>query len=129
MRELRAAARLPFGLEVVAFAEGGQRYKATFLGSSALTGHFDPAWLDQRDADGVSMREAMTAAGLPGTMEAIAACKRDPARYLGFVEVHIEQAPCSTTSTCRSASSPASTAARATSAEISALPATPAPRP
>jgi N-carbamoyl-L-amino-acid hydrolase len=39
------------------------------------------------------MREAMRAAGPPGTMEAIAALKRDAARYLGFVEVHIEQGP------------------------------------
>ncbi|MCI1192427.1 2-oxo-4-hydroxy-4-carboxy-5-ureidoimidazoline decarboxylase [Calidifontimicrobium sp. SYSU G02091] len=95
VRELhRAGRRLPFGLEVVAFAEEeGQRYKATFLGSGALTGHFDPAWLDQADADGVTMRDAMRAAGLPGTMDAIAALKRDPARYLGFVEVHIEQGP------------------------------------
>jgi N-carbamoyl-L-amino-acid hydrolase len=95
VRELhRARRRLPFGLEVVAFAEEeGQRYKATFLGSGALTGHFDPAWLDQADADGVTMRDAMRAAGLPGTMDAIAALKRDPARYLGFVEVHIEQGP------------------------------------
>jgi N-carbamoyl-L-amino-acid hydrolase len=86
--------RLPFGIEVVAFAEEeGQRYKATFLGSGALTGHFDPAWLDQQDAEGVTMREAMRAAGLPGTMEAIGALRRDPADYLGFVEVHIEQGP------------------------------------
>jgi hypothetical protein len=41
--------------EVVAFAEEeGQRYKATFLGSGALTGDFDAAWLDQVDADGVT---------------------------------------------------------------------------
>jgi N-carbamoyl-L-amino-acid hydrolase len=95
VRELaRAGRRLPFGIELVAFAEEeGQRYKATFLGSGALTGHFDPAWLDQKDADGVAMREAMRHAGLPGTLEAIAALKRDPARYLGFVEVHIEQGP------------------------------------
>ncbi len=86
--------RLPFGIELVAFAEEeGQRYKATFLGSGALTGDFDPGWLDQVDADGVSMREAMRAAGLPGTLEAIAALERDPRRYLGFVEVHIEQGP------------------------------------
>ncbi len=93
--ELHAAGRrLPFGIEVVAFAEEeGQRYKATFLGSGALTGGFDPAWLDQTDADGVSMRAAMQAAGLPATMVAIAAERRDPARYLGFVEVHIEQGP------------------------------------
>jgi N-carbamoyl-L-amino-acid hydrolase len=95
VRELKAAGRrLPFGIEVVGFAEEeGQRYKATFLGSGALTGHFDPAWLDQHDADGVTMRAAMQAAGLPATLEAIAALKRDPARYLGFVEVHIEQGP------------------------------------
>ncbi|WP_119288559.1 2-oxo-4-hydroxy-4-carboxy-5-ureidoimidazoline decarboxylase [Azohydromonas sediminis] len=95
VRELhRAGRRLPFGLEVVAFAEEeGQRYKATFLGSGALTGHFDPAWLGQADADGITMRDAMRAAGLPGTMDAIVALKRDPARYLGFVEVHIEQGP------------------------------------
>jgi len=86
--------RLPFGIEVVAFSEEeGQRYKATFLSSGALVGQFDAAWLDQQDADGISMRAAMQAAGLPGTLEAIAALKRDAARYLGFVEVHIEQGP------------------------------------
>ena len=89
-----AGRRLPFGIEVVAFAEEeGQRYKATFLGSGALTGHFDPAWLDQQDAQGVSMREAMRAAGLPGDLSAIQALRRDPAQYLGFIEVHIEQGP------------------------------------
>ncbi|MEO8123970.1 MAG: 2-oxo-4-hydroxy-4-carboxy-5-ureidoimidazoline decarboxylase [Burkholderiales bacterium] len=95
VRELhRAGKRLPYGFEVVGFAEEeGQRYKATFLGSGALTGHFDPAWLDQRDADGVSMRDAMHAAGLPGTLETIAAAQRDPANYLGFIETHIEQGP------------------------------------
>lgn len=93
VRELaRQGRRLPLGIEVVGFAEEeGQRYKATFLGSGALTGHFDPAWLDQRDADGVSMREAMHKAGLK--IEDIPKLKRDPARYLGFVEVHIEQGP------------------------------------
>jgi N-carbamoyl-L-amino-acid hydrolase len=95
VRELaRAGRRLPFGIEVVGFSEEeGQRYKATFLGSGALIGQFDPAWLDQKDADGIPMREAMRNAGLPATLEAIAALRRDPARYLGFVEVHIEQGP------------------------------------
>jgi beta-ureidopropionase / N-carbamoyl-L-amino-acid hydrolase len=93
VRELhRAGRRLPFGLEVVGFAEEeGQRYKATFLGSGALTGHFDPAWLEQTDADGVSMRQAMSHAGL--CIDDIPKLRRDPARYLGFVEVHIEQGP------------------------------------
>lgn len=90
----RRGRRLPFDLEVIGFAEEeGQRYKATFLGSGALTGAFDPAWLDQQDADGVPMREAMRQAGLPATLEAIAALRRDPADYLGFVEMHIEQGP------------------------------------
>jgi beta-ureidopropionase / N-carbamoyl-L-amino-acid hydrolase len=95
VRELaRAKRRLPFGIEVVAFAEEeGQRYKATFLGSGALTGHFDANWLDQKDADGIPMRDAMRQADLPASLAAIAALKRDPARYLGFVEVHIEQGP------------------------------------
>jgi N-carbamoyl-L-amino-acid hydrolase len=90
----RTGRRLPFGIEVVAFAEEeGQRYKASFLASGALSGHFDAAWLAQKDADGITMADAMRGAGLPGTLEAIAACRRDPARYLGFVEVHIEQGP------------------------------------
>jgi N-carbamoyl-L-amino-acid hydrolase len=93
VRELsRAGRRLPFGIEVVAFAEEeGQRYKATFLASSALAGRFDPAWLDQHDADGVTMREAMARAGLD--IAGIPKLARDPSRYLGFVEVHIEQGP------------------------------------
>ncbi|MDB5850633.1 MAG: decarboxylase [Rhodoferax sp.] len=93
VRELaRQSKRLPFGFEVVGFAEEeGQRYKATFLGSGALIGHFNPAWLDQQDADGITMRAAMAHAGLKP--EDIPAIQRDPARYLGFVEVHIEQGP------------------------------------
>ena len=84
--------RLPFGIEVVAFAEEeGQRYKATFLGSGALMGDFKPEWLDQQDADGITMRAAMQHAGL--NLEDIPALRRDPAQYLGFVEVHIEQGP------------------------------------
>jgi N-carbamoyl-L-amino-acid hydrolase len=95
VRELHARGqRLPFCLEVVGFAEEeGQRYAATFLASSALTGAFDPTWLDQTDAEGITLSDAMHAAGLPGTMEAISALRRDPALYLGFVEVHIEQGP------------------------------------
>ena len=87
-----AGKRLPFDLEIVAFAEEeGQRYKATFLGSGALTGDFDPAWLDQVDADGIPMRAAMQHAGL--RVDDIPTLKRNPDDYQGFVEVHIEQGP------------------------------------
>jgi N-carbamoyl-L-amino-acid hydrolase len=41
----------------------------------------------------VTMRDAMQAAGHPATMDAINALQRDVSRYLGFVEVHIEQGP------------------------------------
>ena len=84
--------RLPFDLEIVAFAEEeGQRWAATFLGSSALTGHFDAAWLDQRDASGLPLRRAMEQAGL--NLADIPGLRRQAERYQGFVEVHIEQGP------------------------------------
>ena len=93
VRELhRQGKRLPFHFEVVGFAEEeGQRFKATFLGSGALVGQFNSKWLDQKDADGISMRDAMAHAGLNALD--IASLQRNPTDYLGFVEVHIEQGP------------------------------------
>ncbi|AWB33126.1 hydantoinase/carbamoylase family amidase [Orrella marina] len=80
------------GIEVIGFSEEeGQRFAATFLASGAVTGKFNYDWLDQTDANGISMREAIEAAG--HNIEGIASIKRDPARYRGFVEVHIEQGP------------------------------------
>ncbi|WP_353178045.1 2-oxo-4-hydroxy-4-carboxy-5-ureidoimidazoline decarboxylase [Delftia acidovorans] len=93
VRELhRQGKRLPFHIEVVGFAEEeGQRYKATFLGSGALIGDFRQEWLEQKDADGITLREAMQHAGL--CIDDIPKLQRDPTRYLGFIEVHIEQGP------------------------------------
>jgi N-carbamoyl-L-amino-acid hydrolase len=88
--------RLPFGIEVVGFSEEeGQRYKATFLASGALTGHFNPEWLDQADADGILMKNTLLAGteSAQSAIEKIVKLKRDAAHYLGFVEVHIEQGP------------------------------------
>ena len=88
----RQGKRLPFSIEVVGFSEEeGQRYKATFLGSGALVGDFKQEWLDQKDADGITLREAMQHAGL--CIDDIPKLERDPAKYLGFIEVHIEQGP------------------------------------
>ena len=88
----RQGKRLPFNIEVVGFAEEeGQRYKATFLGSGALVGDFKQEWLEQKDADGITLREAMQHAGL--CIDDIPKLERDPAKYLGFIEVHIEQGP------------------------------------
>ena len=84
--------RLPFDLELVAFAEEeGQRYKATFLGSGALVGQFDDRWLEQTDTQGISMRTAMVQAGL--NPQDIGSLQRQAKDYLGFIEVHIEQGP------------------------------------
>jgi beta-ureidopropionase / N-carbamoyl-L-amino-acid hydrolase len=93
VRELkRQNKRLPFHIEVVGFAEEeGQRYKATFLGSGALIGQFDPAWLSQQDANGITMQQAMQHAGL--CVDDIPNIKRQADSYLGFIEVHIEQGP------------------------------------
>lgn len=83
---------LPYHLEVVGFAEEeGVRFKSTFLGSNAIIGQFDLALLEQSDADGVTMRQALEQAGHDPA--AIGAIARNPADLLGFVEVHIEQGP------------------------------------
>jgi hydantoinase/carbamoylase family amidase len=84
--------RLPFDIEVIGFAEEeGVRFKSTFLGSNAVIGKFDMALLEQRDADGIAMRDAITAAGHdPARIPSLARSKDD---VLAFVEVHIEQGP------------------------------------
>jgi allantoate deiminase len=91
--ELHAAGtRLPFAIEVVGFAdEEGVRFGATLLGSRAVAGTFDPAALDAVDADGVSMRDAMTAFGLAAARIGDAARRRPD--VLAYAELHIEQGP------------------------------------
>jgi beta-ureidopropionase / N-carbamoyl-L-amino-acid hydrolase len=96
----KSGKRLPFGIEVVAFSEEeGQRFKATFLASSALTGEFNPAWLEQQDSEGNQLFARIHSAYSAIKNEAfdvseeIAKLKRDPDDYLGFVEIHIEQGP------------------------------------
>src|SRR5258708_30041867 len=84
--------RLPFAVEVVAFAdEEGLRYGTTYLGSRALAGTFDPADLERVDAGGVTMAEAIRAFG--GDPGRIAADRWSGGDLLGYVEVHIEQGP------------------------------------
>jgi N-carbamoyl-L-amino-acid hydrolase len=49
--------------------------------------------LDAVDADGITMRQALTLAGGGHDDRQIGAIARNPADVLGFVEVHIEQGP------------------------------------
>jgi hydantoinase/carbamoylase family amidase len=87
------AGKLPFGVEVIAFGdEEGVRFPMTLSGSRAVAGTFDPQALEGRDADGVSMAEALQAFGLAHPEE-IQSVARAPAEVLGYVELHIEQGP------------------------------------
>jgi beta-ureidopropionase / N-carbamoyl-L-amino-acid hydrolase len=84
--------RLPFHLEIIGFSEEeGVRYQSTFLGSNAVIGQFDMTLLDKVDAQGITMRQALTEAGHDVTK--IAAVARKPEDVMAFVEVHIEQGP------------------------------------
>ncbi len=79
-------------IEVVAFGdEENVRFPTNLSTSYALAGRFNPAWLDGRDQDGISLRDALVAFG--GDPEGAAGLARDPARYRGYLEVHIEQGP------------------------------------
>jgi len=77
-------------VEVVAFAdEEGTRFGTSYLGSAAYIGALDPAWLDQVDADGTTLRDAIRASG--GDPDV--ALETSPPELLGYLEVHIEQGP------------------------------------
>lgn len=84
--------RLPYTLEVVGFCdEEGVRFGATLIGSKAMAGAFDPAWLDKADANGITMRDAIGVFG--GNPEAWQTIDRRNKNVAVFVESHIEQGP------------------------------------
>ena len=88
-----AGARLPFALEVVAFAdEEGARFGTAFLGSSRAGGQLRPRRARAADADGVSLEEAIRGfGGDPGRARRRA--REPPGSLVGYAEVHIEQGP------------------------------------
>ena len=87
-----AGSQLPFAIEVIAFAdEEGVRFHSTYLGSRALVGPLGEADLQRKDANGVTLAEAIREFG--GNPDALKSCRRDSANLLGYVEVHIEQGP------------------------------------
>ncbi len=84
--------KLPFAVEVLAFAdEEGVRYGTTYLGSRAVAGTLDEADLYRRDAQGISMAEAIRSFG--GDPDRLADDRWHGGDLLGYVEVHIEQGP------------------------------------
>ncbi|UCJ15759.1 allantoate amidohydrolase [Pseudomonas sp. MM211] len=85
--------RLPLAIEIVGFAdEEGTRFGITLLGSRGLTGSWPQSWVDQTDANGVSVAQAMTAVGLDAARIPSAARKADD--FAAYLELHIEQGPC-----------------------------------
>jgi len=89
--EIAQELNLPLPIEVVAFSEEeGVRFGVPFIGSRAAAGRFDSALLKLKDADGVTLEDAIRAFGLdPGQIENAAI----DSNALGFVEFHIEQGP------------------------------------
>lgn len=83
--------RLPFAIEVIAFGDEEGRFPSTLGGSRLVAGTFDPAILDEKDAGGISRRDALVAFGCDPGHIALQSGRRD--RVLGYVEVHIEQGP------------------------------------
>ncbi len=89
--QLAQEAALPIAIEVIAFSEEeGVRFGLPFIGSRAVAGRFDPALLELKDADGISVEDAIRAFGLDPHAIEDAQVERD---VIGFVEVHIEQGP------------------------------------
>jgi allantoate deiminase len=83
--------KLPLAIEIIAFSEEeGVRFGVPFLGSRAIAGRFDPALLALKDADGVTLQQAIRDFGLDPSQIGDAALDADA---LGFVEMHIEQGP------------------------------------
>jgi allantoate deiminase len=82
--------RLDHAIEIVAFGdEEGVRFRTTLTGSRALAGDYPEDVLDQKDAQGVLMRDALIAFG--GDPERATSIRRPG--IAAFVEAHIEQGP------------------------------------
>ncbi len=91
VRRLRADGFAPRrSIEVIAFAGEEPRFGTGCIGSRALVGALGREDLQRmRDRDGVSLADALQAAGFPPDRVAQAAL--DPAEVHAFVELHIEQ--------------------------------------
>jgi len=84
--------RLPYTLEIVGFGdEEGVRFGATLIGSKAMAGSFEPAWLDKTDDKGTTMRQAVIDFG--GDPDGWRDIDRRGKNVAAYVESHIEQGP------------------------------------
>ncbi|MED4923005.1 hydantoinase/carbamoylase family amidase [Anoxybacillus geothermalis] len=77
-------------IEVVAFTdEEGARFRFGMIGSRAMAGTLPPEALECRDAEGISLAEAMKQAGLDP--DRLPQAARKPGTVKAYVELHIEQ--------------------------------------
>ncbi len=84
--------RLPFSIEVVAFAdEEGLRFGTTFLGSSVYAGAFDKERLKLEDPNGTNLWDGVRDFG--GKPDSLIEDGRPDEDLIGYCEVHIEQGP------------------------------------
>lgn len=88
----RAGRRTPFAVEVIAFGdEEGSRFPASMTCSRAVAGTGAADVLSMRDAEGVSLGDALQAFGLKSADFPKAA--RAASEVMAFFEAHIEQGP------------------------------------
>lgn len=89
---IQTQTELPFNLELVAFSdEEGCRFHTTYLGSKVITGAFEESLLEKKDANGITLREALKTIG--GEPEKLKQDALAPEDWLGYFEIHIEQGP------------------------------------
>lgn len=84
-----ALARAGLPVDVVAFADEEGHFSGGFLGSRSAIGDLNEAEIDvaRNRTDSTPLRVALESAGLAG----LPRMQLDPARYRGFLELHIEQ--------------------------------------
>lgn len=82
----------PFHIDVIAFSdEEGTRFQSTLLGSKAIAGNFEPKMLQAKDANNLSLDQALRNFGCQPDL--IGNDAYQASDVIGFVELHIEQGP------------------------------------
>ncbi len=88
----RGGVELPFHVEVIGFSEEeGVRFASAYLGSEGYTGRLKESSLKLRDANGVTVRQALEE--FNGAAFALPKPAHPKSNLLGYLEVHIEQGP------------------------------------
>jgi allantoate deiminase len=89
---IRRKKSLACHIELIAFCdEEGVRFHTTYLGSKVVAGSFDRSTLQYRDQEGITLGEAIRAAG--GNVDDLGLEAIPADQWLGYFELHIEQGP------------------------------------